>query len=110
VIDEMPAGRLPVKTRIVEPNDRDHAYRFLRDQVEQGFQAFVICPLVEESEALEVRAAVDEYERLRHEVFPDLRVSLLHGRMAPGEKDVVMQQFRDRRADILVSTSVVEVG
>ncbi len=110
VIDEMPAGRLPVKTRIVEPHERDFAYRFVRDQIQKGFQAFVICPLVEESETIEARAATEEYERLRTEVFPDLSVSLLHGRMSPAEKDAVMQGFRGRKADILVSTAVVEVG
>jgi len=110
VIDEMPPGRKPVKTRMLEPQQRDFAYRFIRDQVGRGFQAFVICPLVEESETLEVRAATEEYERLCKEVFPDLRVSLLHGRMAPSEKDAVMAGFRDREADILVSTAVVEVG
>ncbi|HEY7293389.1 MAG TPA: ATP-dependent DNA helicase RecG, partial [Dehalococcoidia bacterium] len=110
VIDELPPGRKPVKTRVLEPHQREFAYRFIRDQIGQGFQAFVICPLVEESETLEVRAATDEYERLRSEVFPDLRVSLLHGRMTPSEKDAVMAGFRDREADVLVSTAVVEVG
>jgi len=110
VIDEMPSGRKTVRTRIVTPSQRDFSYRFVRNQLEQGFQAFVICPLVEESELLEVRAATEEYERLRSEVFPDRSVSLLHGRMAPTEKDAVMRGFRDRSADILVSTAVVEVG
>ncbi|MHB8577823.1 MAG: ATP-dependent DNA helicase RecG, partial [Dehalococcoidia bacterium] len=110
VIDEMPAGRRPVRTRIIESHRRDYAYRFVRDQIELGFQAFVICPLVEESEALEVRAATEEYERLRREVYPDLAISLLHGRMAVAEKDAVMQDFRERRSQILVSTAVVEVG
>jgi ATP-dependent DNA helicase RecG len=110
VIDELPPGRKPVKTRVVRPEHRDHAYRFVRDQVERGFQAFVICPLVEESEAIEVRAATEEYERLRREVFPDLSLALLHGRMAPLDKDAVMRDFRDGSANILVSTAVVEVG
>ncbi len=110
VIDELPPGRKPVKSKVLEPHQREFAYRFIRDQVGQGCQAFVICPLVEESETLEVRAATEEYERLRSEVFPNLRVSLLHGRMSPAEKDAVMAAFRDREADILVSTAVVEVG
>src|SRR4029077_13584500 len=97
-------------TRIVAATDRAHAYRFVRDQIEEGYQAFVICPLVEESEAIEVRAATDEYERLRTEVFPDLSISLLHGCMAPMEKDAVMQEFREGKSKILVSTAVVEVG
>ena len=110
VIDEMPAGRKLVKTRIVEPHQRDYAYRFVLDQVEQGFQAFVICPLVEESEVLDVRAATEEYEHLRTDVFPDVPVSLLHGRMSAAEKERVMRDFRDRTHRILVSTAVVEVG
>jgi ATP-dependent DNA helicase RecG len=110
LIDELPPGRLPVITRVVQPEDRGHAYQFIRQHVEEGGQAFVICPLVEESEALEVRAATDEYERLRREVYPDLSVSLLHGRMAPAEKDAVMRAFRDWESSILVSTAVVEVG
>ncbi|HZU77205.1 MAG TPA: ATP-dependent DNA helicase RecG, partial [Dehalococcoidia bacterium] len=110
LIDELPPGRKPVITRVIEPDKRDHAYRFVRQQTEEGHQAFIICPLVEESEALEVRAATEEYERLRRDVFPDLQVSLLHGRMAPAEKDAVMRAFRDWESSILVSTAVVEVG
>jgi ATP-dependent DNA helicase RecG len=110
VIDEMPPGRKPVKTLWAMPDERKQAYDFLRGQVTQGHQAFVICPLVEESEALQVRAAVQEFDRLRAEVFPDLRLELLHGRMSGREKDTAMQHFRNSEADILVSTAVVEVG
>ena len=82
----------------------------MRGQVQKGRQAFVICPLVEESEALQTRAATKEYERLKEEVFPDLRLGLLHGRLNSGEKDEVMDAFRRGDLDILVSTAVVEVG
>jgi ATP-dependent DNA helicase RecG len=109
-IREQPPGRIPVITSVVQPHERDSAYAFVREQVQQGRQAFVICPLIEESDKLEVRSAVQEYERLRDVVFPDLRVELLHGRMPAKEKDEHMQRFATGQADILVSTSVVEVG
>ena len=109
-IDQMPAGRQIIRTRNVPPENRDAAYKFVRKEVQNGRQAFVICPLIEESEAIEARAAVEEYERLSTEVFPDLRVSLLHGRMASREKEAVMRGFRDGQIDVLVSTAVVEVG
>jgi ATP-dependent DNA helicase RecG len=110
VIDELPPGRREIKTRWLEPEDRDRAYGFLRRQVVAGQQAFIICPLIEESENIEARAAVAEYERLSREVFPDLRLGLLHGRMSANNKDDIMRSFRDGQLDILVSTSVVEVG
>jgi ATP-dependent DNA helicase RecG len=111
VLDQMPPGRLPVKTKVLDPSEKERAYTFIRRQVEQGHQAFVICPLIEESEALdEVRAATEEYERLQREVFPDLKVGLLHGRMKQVEKDEVMDRFRRNEINVLVSTAVVEVG
>ena len=110
VLDEMPPGRPPVKTYRLRPDQRQQAYDFLRKQVGAGRQAYVICPLVEESEAVAARAAVQEYERLCSDVFPDLRLGLLHGRMTPGEKDAVMREFRDGGLHMLVSTAVVEVG
>ena len=110
VLDEMPPGRPPVKTYRLRPDQRQQAYDFLRKQVQAGRQAYVICPLVEESEAVAAKAAVQEYERLCTDVFPDLRLGLLHGRMTPGEKDAVMRAFRDGELDVLVSTAVVEVG
>jgi ATP-dependent DNA helicase RecG len=110
VLDEMPPGRPPVKTYRLRPDQRQQAYDFLRKQVRAGRQAYVICPLVEESEAVAARAAVQEYERLCAEVFPNLRLGVLHGRMTPGEKDAVMRAFRDGGLDVLVSTAVVEVG
>ncbi|MPZ23359.1 MAG: ATP-dependent DNA helicase RecG [Dehalococcoidia bacterium] len=110
IIDELPPGRQTVQTRYVAPHERRDAYAFVRQQTEDGRQAFIICPLVEESESIEAKAAVQEHERLSSEVFPDLRLSLLHGRMSPAEKDEVMETFRLQRSDILVSTSVIEVG
>ncbi|MDY7039612.1 MAG: ATP-dependent DNA helicase RecG, partial [Chloroflexota bacterium] len=110
VIDEMPPGRQEIKTRWMVPRERERAYAFLRSQIEQRRQAFIICPLIEESEKIEARAAVEEYERLQKHVFPDLHLGLLHGRMKSAEKEATMQAFRQGELDILVSTPVVEVG
>ena len=109
-IDELPEGRQQVATRWLPPQRRPAAYGFLRKEVQAGRQAFVICPLVEESGLIEARAATEEHRRLSREVFPDLNLGLLHGRMSAKEKDRVMRQFRDGEVDILVSTAVVEVG
>lgn len=110
VIDELPSGRQVVKTRWVYPEERPKAYDFVQRQIAEGRQAFIICPLVEESEAVEAKAAVAEYERLSSEIFPQLRLGLLHGRMSAEDKEGVMAQFRAGGLDILVSTAVVEVG
>ena len=110
IIDELPPGRQVVRTKCVEPSDREKTYSFLRRQVSNGRQAFIICPLIEESEALEVRAATTEYERLSQEVFPDMRLGLLHGQMHGSQKEDVMRSFRAGKLDVLVSTTVVEVG
>jgi len=110
VIDELPPGRQEVKTRFLEPQYIEKAYSFLRRQVSNGKQAFIICPLIEESEILEAKAATTEYAYLSREIFPDLKLGLLHGRMPPGDKEKVMRRFREGMLDILVSTSVVEVG
>lgn len=110
ILDEMPPGRTPIQTKWMEPNTRERAYSFLRKQINEGRQAFVICPLIQESEQIDAKAAVAEYERLRTEIFPDLRVGLIHGKLRSAEKDAVMSDFRDHALDILVATSVVEVG
>jgi ATP-dependent DNA helicase RecG len=110
VIDQMPPGRLPVQTRWVGPTDRTSAYAFVRDQVRKGRQAFVVCPLIEESAALQTRSAVQEYDRLSTEVFPELRLGLLHGRMSAADKDAVLELFRRGLLHILVATTVIEVG
>jgi ATP-dependent DNA helicase RecG len=111
VLDEMPAGRLPVRTTIVRTAaERSQAYDLVREQVRSGRQAFVVCAAIDEGNRLEVRAAEQEATRLQEKVFPDLRIALLHGRMRPGEKDSVMEGFRTGRADLLISTTVIEVG
>ena len=109
-IDQLPPGRQTVKTKWLKPWQRDSAYAFLRKQIASGRQAFIVCPLIEESEVIAAQAAVVEYQRLSEEVFSDLRLGLLHGRLAAEEKDEVMQRFRAGELDILVSTPVVEVG
>ena len=110
ILDEMPPGREPIETWLLRHDDRERAYRFVRAQVDQGHQAFIIYPLVEASDQIDARAAVDEYERLQKEVFPGYRVGLLHGRMRSDEKDAVMGRFVAGELQILVATSVVEVG
>ena len=110
VIDEMPPGRESIRTRWVQSDRRDAAYGFVRKEVEAGRQAFIVCPLIEESEAIQSRAAVVEHERLSTQVFPELNLGLLHGRMSLQEKEEVMDRFKTREIDILVSTPVIEVG
>ncbi|MFN8481665.1 MAG: ATP-dependent DNA helicase RecG [Anaerolineae bacterium] len=110
IIDEMPPGRTPIKTKWVLPRERERAYSFVESQVQTGRQAFVICPLIEESENMEAKAAVQEYERLQQQIFPHLRLGLLHGKMKAAEKEAVMADFYRGDIHILVSTSVVEVG
>ena len=110
VIDEMPPGRIPVKTKLFRPTERERLYSFLRRETKEGRQAFIIYPLVEESDKLDVGAAVEEHARLGQEVFPDLRLALLHGRMSGAEKDETMRAFAAGEFHALVSTSVVEVG
>ncbi len=110
LMDEMPPGRQPVSTHIVYPTERERIYNLIRSQVEQGHQAFIIYPLVEQGENEEVLAAVQEQERLQSDIFPNLRVGLLHGRLRPDEKEGVMRAFRTGEYDILVSTTVIEVG
>lgn len=109
-LDEMPPGRTPVKTVVVSARSREKAEALIRKEVAKGRQAFVVCPLVEESDTLEVKAAEVEYERLRHEVFEDFRVGLIHGRMKPAEKEAVMSRMRAGDVDVLVATTVIEVG
>jgi len=110
LLDEMPPGRQDIETRVLLSNERTRAYSFIRSQIERGHQAFIIYPLVEESEKMEAKAAVEEHRKLQDEIFPDSTVGLLHGRMKPDEKDAVMQRFHAGEIDVLVSTSVVEVG
>ena len=111
VLDEMPPGRTPVRTIVATtPAQRRAAEDLVREQVAAGRQAFVICPLVEESSALEAKAAESEYARITVEVFPDLRVGLIHGRVRPAEKESTMRAMREGAIDVLVATTVIEVG
>jgi ATP-dependent DNA helicase RecG len=110
IIDELPPGRQKIQTKWLAPAERERAYAFLRQQVESGRQAFIICPLIEESEKIEARAAVNEHTRLQEQVFPELRLGLLHGRMKGADKEDVMARFREGEYQVLVSTPVVEVG
>ena len=110
VLDEMPPGRQPIETHWFSPAERERAYSFVSSQIRDGRQAFIICPLVEESEKIEAKAAVEEHGRLQAEVFPQFKLGLLHGRMKGSEKEEVMAQFARGELNILVSTSVVEVG
>ncbi|MFZ5844954.1 MAG: helicase-related protein, partial [Patescibacteria group bacterium] len=112
LLAEMPKGRQKVKTWVVPKEKRERAYAWIRQQLKQWqTQAFIVCPLIEESESLQtVKAATVEFERLKKEVFPDLRLGLLHGRLKPKEKKGVIARFRHQELDILVTTPVVEVG
>jgi ATP-dependent DNA helicase RecG len=110
VIDQLPPGRQKIITRWRTGARRPEAYTTIVHQVAEGRQAFIICPLIEESETLAVKAATVEFERLSREVFPNLRLGLLHGAMKSADKDATMRHFRDGELDILVATSVIEVG
>ena len=111
VIDEMPPGRQTIKTRWIKEQDREKLYDNLRKGIQRGRQAYVVYPLVEESEKMEeLKAATEMAEHLQTAVFPNLRVGLLHGQMKSVEKQEIMARFKDRQIDILVSTTVIEVG
>ncbi|MBU2542390.1 GxxExxY protein [Patescibacteria group bacterium] len=133
IIDEMPADRKPVKTRLVDPHNRQKAYDFIREQVKQGRQVFVVCPLIEDNKDTRIqdtdklqtlptgrqvtnykfddkKTVLSEYEKLSKLIFPDLSIGFLHGKLKPAEKSETMEQFSSGKTDILVSTSVIEVG
>lgn len=110
VLDEMPPGRRPVKTILRAESARDRVLEFVRDEVAAGRQAYVVHPVIEESEALDVRSATEAFEHLSKDVFPELRVALIHGRMPVDEKEGVMRRFAAGQVDVLVSTTVIEVG
>lgn len=109
VIDELPKGRLPIITRIVPENKRKDAYLWIADRVKSGRQAFVVCPLIDESESLELKSVTKEYENLQY-IFPEFKIGLLHGKLKADQKEKVMADFKANIYQILVSTSVVEVG
>lgn len=110
IMDEMPVGRKPVITYVLNPLERERAYQLVRSNVENGNQVFIVYPLIEQGDNDEVKAAVEDHQVLQKEVFPNLKVGLLHGKMSPDEKESVMKKFRDKDFDILVSTTVIEVG
>lgn len=110
VIDEIPAGRSPVVTMLCSESQRFEVYRYIKEEVAAGRQVYVVYPLVEESETSELKAARQMAEHLAAEVFPELRIGLLHGRLEPGEKEKVMCSFKSGEIDILVATTVIEVG
>jgi len=120
LLKELPRGRQKTITEIVAPANRQKTYEFIREQIKQGRQVFVICPLIEESEKLaakgeprhrrEVKSVTQEYEKLTKKIFPNLKITMLHGKMKSKEKEKIMTDFKNKKTDILVSTSVVEVG
>lgn len=110
IIDELPPGRKKVRTILVTPDIKERLYRFIRQEVARGRQVYVVCPLVEESEKQDLQAATVLYDTLATQIFPDLHISLLHGRMKPEEKDLAIEAFRRGETDILVTTTVIEVG
>lgn len=111
VLDEMPKNRKKIITKIISGRDREKTYAFVRQEIKNGRQVFIIFPLVEESQKMsELKAATEEHKRLSRNIFPDLNLALLHGRLRANEKEKIMHDFEDKKYDILVSTSVVEVG
>jgi ATP-dependent DNA helicase RecG len=110
IIAEMPAGRKPIRTKLCREEQKPELYRLLRKQVAEGRQAYIVYPLVEESEKIDLKAATESYEQLKSEVFPDLRLGLIHGQLPAAEKEAVMAEFRGGGLDILVGTTVIEVG
>lgn len=109
IIQTMPEGRKPVETQVVKESGRKKAYNFIKNEIQKGFQGFVICPLIEESDKLGFKSVKQEFEKLK-EVFPDLNIGLMHGKLKPAEKDAVMIDFKNKKIDLLVSTTVIEVG
>jgi ATP-dependent DNA helicase RecG len=109
-IDELPPGRQQIQTTMLSGKQRPQAYDLIRREVAQGRQVYIVLPLVEESEKLDLRSAVDEHQKLQESVFPDVQVGLLHGRMTSAEKEEAINKFRDNETQIIVSTTVIEVG
>jgi len=110
VIDEMPPGRKPIVTKHSTSDSIEKVYSFMKAQIDEGRQAYVVYPVIEESETQAMKAAQKEYEHLSREVFPSIPVGLMHGRLGADEKESVMQRFKDGQIKILVSTTVIEVG
>jgi len=110
VIDEMPKDRKPIKTEVIAPDKRAEAYQFIKKEISQSRQVFVICPLIDPSDKLGAKAVKEEFEKLDKKIFPNIEIGLLHGRLKANEKEKIMQEFADNKIKILVSTVVVEVG
>ncbi|MDD5341377.1 MAG: ATP-dependent DNA helicase RecG [Patescibacteria group bacterium] len=110
IIREMPAGRKKIITKLVSEANRSKAYHFIRAEIKSGRQVFVICPLIDPSDKLGVKSVTDEFKKLSKQIFPDLKIGLLHGKLKAEEKDGVMREFKENKIQILVSTSVIEVG
>jgi len=110
IIDEMPPGRMPVETKVFPESAREKVYRMVEEEVKKGRQVFVVYPLVEESEKLDLKDATRMAEHLQKDVFPEFRIGLLHGRMKSDEKEAIMTEFKEGRIQILVATTVIEVG
>jgi ATP-dependent DNA helicase RecG len=110
IINQLPAGRKAIETKIILENERTAAYDFIRKEISSGRQAFVVCPLIDESDRLGVKSVKAEHEKLDRLIFPDLQVGLLHGRLKTKEKEAVMADFLAGKTQILVSTAVIEVG
>jgi ATP-dependent DNA helicase RecG len=110
VIDELPPGKIPVRTKVFSEAQRNHVYEIIRKEVEKGNQAFVVYPLVTESEKLDLKDATRMAQHLGEEVFPNYRIGLVHGQMKPSEREWMMHDFAGKRIHILVSTTVIEVG
>jgi ATP-dependent DNA helicase RecG len=107
VIDELPPHRSPIKTRLINEQDRGSAYKMIREELKQTRQAYVVCPIIEESEKIDLKAAQKTFEYLKKDVFPQFNIDLLHGRMKSDEKERVMKFFQSGKTQVLVSTTVV---
>lgn len=110
VLDELPRGRRPILTKIISPPSREAAYTAIDQQIAQGRQVYVVCSLITDSDSSDRKSVEAEYKRLKNSIFGRRRIAMLHGKMAASEKDQIMQAFKDQRYDILVSTTVIEVG
>ncbi|MFA6028076.1 MAG: ATP-dependent DNA helicase RecG [Patescibacteria group bacterium] len=110
ILSELPKGRKKIITKIVSEEKRQKAYEFIKNKIKNGDQAFVVCPLILESDKLGVKSVEQEYKKLKEEVFPDLRIAMLHGKSKDKEKENIMRDFKNKKYDLLVATAVVEVG
>ncbi|MFC1598858.1 helicase-related protein [Patescibacteria group bacterium] len=110
IIKQLPQGRKKIITKLVAENKRNQAYQFIQQEIDKGQQVFVICPLIDPSDKLGVKSVKEEFKKLDKQVFPDLKIGLLHGKLKSKEKEKIMQEMKDNLINILVSTSVVEVG